>query len=166
MSIVAYTLGVAKRTEAFLAWTGFALAALGVAQAAGPAAPTQLTLEDFCSNEAILSPQLSPDGTRIAFATPIDGIFALALFHLDTGKVDLLVREGEGDITTVFWKSNDRLILNADLNAALNILAAGLAVSARGGSETIPAREPRTHPRVRRKPAGSTGIPVKAAFTA
>ena len=58
------------------------------------------------------------------------------------------------------------LHLNADLNAALNILAAGLAVTARGGSETIPANEPRTHPRVRRKPAGSTGIPVKAALAA
>jgi len=58
------------------------------------------------------------------------------------------------------------LNLNADVNAALNILAAGLAVSARGGSETIPANEPRTHPRVRRKPAGSTGIPAKAAFAA
>jgi len=56
--------------------------------------------------------------------------------------------------------------LNADLNAALNILAAGLAVSARGGSETIPARELRTHPRARHKPAGSTGIPVKAALAA
>jgi putative transposase len=56
--------------------------------------------------------------------------------------------------------------LNADLNAALNLLAAGLAASARGGSETTPAHEPRTHPRVRRKPAGSTGIPAKAACAA
>jgi putative transposase len=58
------------------------------------------------------------------------------------------------------------LNLNADLNAALNILAAGLAVSARGGSDTNPAGEPRTHPRVRRKAAGPTGIPVKAALAA
>jgi putative transposase len=58
------------------------------------------------------------------------------------------------------------LNLNADINAALNILAAGLAVTARGGSEKAPAREPRTHPRVRRKSAGSTGIPAKAAFAA
>jgi putative transposase len=58
------------------------------------------------------------------------------------------------------------LKLNADLNAALNILAAGLAVSARGGSENTPANEPRTHPRVRRKSAGSTGIPAKAALAA
>ena len=58
------------------------------------------------------------------------------------------------------------LKLNADINAALNILAAGLAVSARGGSETVPADEPRTHPRVRRKPAASTGIPAKAALAA
>lgn len=56
------------------------------------------------------------------------------------------------------------LNLNADHNAALNILAAGLAVSARGGSETFPAGEPRTHPRVRRKHAGPTGIPVKSAL--
>lgn len=58
------------------------------------------------------------------------------------------------------------LNLNADFNAALNILAAGLAVSARGGSETASAGEPRTQPRVRRKAAGSTGIPAKAVLTA
>jgi putative transposase len=58
------------------------------------------------------------------------------------------------------------LNLNADINAALNILAAGLAVTARGGSGNAPAHEPRTHPRVRRQPAGSTGIPAKAAFAA
>lgn len=53
---------------------------------------------------------------------------------------------------------------NADLNAALNIKAAGLAVSAQGGSEVTPARELRTHPRARkRKLPGSTGIPVKTA---
>jgi putative transposase len=55
------------------------------------------------------------------------------------------------------------LNINADINAALNILAAGLAVIARGGSGNAPADEPRTHPRVRRKSAGSTGIPAKAA---
>jgi IS605 OrfB family transposase len=58
------------------------------------------------------------------------------------------------------------LNINADINAALNILAAGLAVIARGGSENTPANEPRTHPRVRRKSAGSTGIPAKAALAA
>jgi putative transposase len=58
------------------------------------------------------------------------------------------------------------LNLNADLNAALNILAAGQAVSARGGSKNTSAHEPRTQPRVRRKSAGSTGIPAKAAFAA
>jgi hypothetical protein len=58
------------------------------------------------------------------------------------------------------------LNLNADINAARNILAAGLAVIARGGSEHTPAGEPRTHPRGRRKPAASTGIPAKAVQTA
>jgi hypothetical protein len=56
------------------------------------------------------------------------------------------------------------LDLGADTNAALNILAAGLAVSARGGSVVTPAREPRTHPRDRPLYAGSTGIPVKMTF--
>ncbi len=58
------------------------------------------------------------------------------------------------------------LNLNADLNAALNILAAGQAASARGGSKDTSAYEPRTQPRVRRKSAGSTGIPAKAALAA
>jgi len=56
---------------------------------------------------------------------------------------------------------------NADVNAAINILAAGQAVSAQGGSGTTPADELRTHPRARRrKSSGSTGIPAKAAQAA
>ena len=56
---------------------------------------------------------------------------------------------------------------NADLNAALNILAAGQAVTAQGGSGVAPADELRTHPR-RRPPArlAPTGIPAKAAAAA
>jgi putative transposase len=40
---------------------------------------------------------------------------------------------------------------NADYNASLNILAAGLAVSAQGGSEVTPAGELRTLPTARRR---------------
>jgi putative transposase len=56
---------------------------------------------------------------------------------------------------------------NADLNAALNILAAGQAVTAQGGSRVAPAGELRTHPR-RRLPRQSapTGIPIKTAAAA
>ena len=56
---------------------------------------------------------------------------------------------------------------NADLNAALNILAAGQAVTAQGGSGVTPADELRTHPRKRlqARPA-PTGIPIKAAAAA
>ena len=56
---------------------------------------------------------------------------------------------------------------NADLNAAINILAAGQAVTAQGGSGVTPADELRTHPRMRpRKRSGPTGIPAKAATAA
>ena len=53
---------------------------------------------------------------------------------------------------------------NADWNAAVNVLAAGQAVTAQGGLGVTPAFELRTHPRDR-KPSrsGSTGIPAKAA---
>ena len=71
----------------------------------------------------------------------------------------------------VGWDSRFNRILDwlnvdhsADVNAALNILAAALAVSARGGSGITPAREPRTQPRDRPLHAGSTGIPVKMTF--
>jgi len=57
--------------------------------------------------------------------------------------------------------------VNADINAAINILAAGQAVAAQGGSGVTPADELRTHPRDRRrKPPGSTGIPANAAQAA
>jgi len=53
---------------------------------------------------------------------------------------------------------------NADLNAALNILAAGQAVTAQGGSGITPAGELRTHPRIRpRKRLDPTGILAKPA---
>jgi putative transposase len=56
---------------------------------------------------------------------------------------------------------------HADLNAAINILAAGQAVTAQGGSGITPAGELRTHPRIRpRKRLAPTGIPAKAATTA
>ena len=56
---------------------------------------------------------------------------------------------------------------NADLNAAKNILAAGQAVSAQGGSGVTSAGELRTHPRSRlRKRSAPTGIPAKAASAA
>lgn len=54
--------------------------------------------------------------------------------------------------------------LNADHNAALNILAVGSIVIAQGGSKTISARELRTHPKARRasgvQPAGKTNLCV------
>ncbi len=53
---------------------------------------------------------------------------------------------------------------NADWNAAVNVLAAGQAVTAQGGLGFTPAVELRTHPRDRRPlRSGSTGIPAKAA---
>jgi putative transposase len=56
---------------------------------------------------------------------------------------------------------------NADWNAAVNILAAGQAVTAQGGVGTAPADELRTQPRVWWLIGpGSTGIPAKAAHAA
>ena len=56
---------------------------------------------------------------------------------------------------------------NADLNAALNILAAGQAVTAQGGSGVTPADELRTHPRKRLpRQFAPTGIPANAAAAA
>ena len=54
--------------------------------------------------------------------------------------------------------------LNADLNAAINILAAGQGRFCAGRLGVTPARELRTHPRSRlRKRPAPTGIPAKAA---
>lgn len=57
--------------------------------------------------------------------------------------------------------------LNADRNAALNILAAGLGRVCAGRLGVTPAGELRTHPRSPlRKQLGPTGIPAKAASAA
>jgi transposase len=56
---------------------------------------------------------------------------------------------------------------NADHNAALNILAAGLGRFWAGRLGVAPARELRTHPGSRlRKRSAPTGIPAKAASAA
>jgi hypothetical protein len=69
-------------------------------------------------------------------------------------------RREELDVTAGLFES-------PPLIAAINILAAGQAVAAQGGSGVTPADELRTHPRDRRrKPPGSTGIPAKAAQAA
>jgi putative transposase len=57
--------------------------------------------------------------------------------------------------------------INADHNAALNILAAGQGRVCAGRLGVTPAGELRTHPRSRlRKQPGPTGIPAKAASAA
>jgi len=64
-------------------------------------------------------------------------------------------RAAENRESEVFRCVSCGLQRSADHNAALNILAAGLAVAAQGGLGVTPARELRTHPRARTLPRPS-----------
>jgi dipeptidyl aminopeptidase/acylaminoacyl peptidase len=115
---------------ALCAWAAVALAG---GTEPGPAASP--TLEDFWADSAIESPQLSPDGTRIAFLTPTAGVYSIALFHLDTGNAELLVRAGKGDITTLFWKGNERIVYGGGSGSYK--LLANLSLAGKQGSRQL-----------------------------
>jgi hypothetical protein len=92
------------------ALVGPAAVALSLAHGAQPGVgPIEAGAELFCSPPAMSGADLSPDGTKLAFLTPNQGIVSLALFHLETGKAEILVR-ADNDIGSFFWKDDDRII--------------------------------------------------------
>ena len=67
------------------------------------------TLEDFCAGATIEDPELSPDGKQVAYLTFLQNKMALALFHLDTGRAEVLAQP-DSDIDSFFWKGNTKLL--------------------------------------------------------
>ncbi|RKX29342.1 MAG: hypothetical protein DRP71_16375, partial [Verrucomicrobia bacterium] len=75
----------------------------------------KLPLDTFFQPAAIARPQLSPDGSKIAFLVPVDQKMALGYIDRETQEANLVVRGTDENLMSFFWKGNDRLVFMADV---------------------------------------------------
>jgi dipeptidyl aminopeptidase/acylaminoacyl peptidase len=83
----------------------FALFASGLLRSAD--APP--SIESFFENDVIIAPSVSPDGSKIAYLASTGSDLGLAVYHLDTGKVEVLCRV-DSHTESICWKGNDRIL--------------------------------------------------------
>ncbi|MBS0663007.1 MAG: S9 family peptidase [Verrucomicrobia bacterium] len=95
-----------------------------LAEAAG-----QLPAKAFFSNDQVIAPQLSPDGSKIAFLFPLEDRRALGVYERATGNAYLVLKAPNESIDAVTWKGNEHLIAYADYhgNRAPDIILTDLA---------------------------------------
>jgi len=89
-----------------------ALFASGVLHSAE--APT--SIESFCDNDTVGDPSLSPDGTKLAYLTSTGRDLAIAVFHLDTGRGEVLCRV-DSRTDAFCWKDDSRILFVEDLGS-------------------------------------------------
>ncbi|HTH46128.1 MAG TPA: S9 family peptidase [Candidatus Limnocylindria bacterium] len=75
------------------------------------APPPKLPVEDFFRPPACAQGQLSPDGTKVAFAAADDWEKKLAVQDLKTGKVVRMAFDRLLELADFYWKGNDDLIV-------------------------------------------------------
>jgi dipeptidyl aminopeptidase/acylaminoacyl peptidase len=98
----------------FRTWaTVFCLSLLGQTGQAQDAAA--ITAAKFFDYPAISNVQISPDGRRLAFLSPLKDRVGIALMDLETGKVEPLVRAVDENIENFLWKGNDFILFIADV---------------------------------------------------
>ena len=77
--------------------------------------PPVLPLEAFFSLPTISAPELSPDGTKIAFLFPKDGKKALGLFDRKTNASRIILEGVKDSVEYFFWKGNEHIIFGGDV---------------------------------------------------
>lgn len=82
------------------------------ASASGKDAP--LPVKMFFGLPKVRQPQLSPDGTKIAFLLPHENRMALAVFDRKDGSARMILRGKDESLQGFFWKGNERLVFYAD----------------------------------------------------
>jgi len=85
----------------------------GMVRAATPAAP--LPIEAFFGLPAMRQPELSPDGSKIAFLFPKDGRLALGLFDRKTSEGRIILEAIKENVEFFFWKGNEHLVFGGDV---------------------------------------------------
>ncbi len=78
-------------------------------------AQKKLPLDTFFQPAAIARPQLSPDGSKIAFLVPVEQKMALGYIDRKTQEANLVVRGTDENLLSFFWKGNDHLVFMADV---------------------------------------------------
>lgn len=81
-----------------------------------PGQSALIPIENFFAEADIRSPELSPDGSRLAFLTTLGtGKVGIALMHTATGKVEPLVAAKDENIEYFLWKGNDHIVYAGDV---------------------------------------------------
>lgn len=94
----------------------FFVALLGAAAAASAETPApSVPLETFFSLPTIRDPQLSPDGSKLAFLFPKDGKLALGLFERKTSEGRIILEGVKENVEFFFWKGNERIVFGGDV---------------------------------------------------
>ncbi len=82
---------------------------------AAPVKPGPVPLEAFFGLPTIREPELSPDGSKIAFLFPKDGKLALGLFERKTGEGRIILEGVKENVEYFFWKGNAHIVFGGDL---------------------------------------------------
>lgn len=94
------------------------LAGLLLLLAAARATDVVIPIETFFSLPAIGNPELSPDGTKIAFLFPKDHRMALGLFDRKNNEARIVLEGVDESIAFFNWKGNEHFIFGADVNGS------------------------------------------------
>lgn len=87
----------------------------GTTSAPAETSTALVPLETFFSLPTIRDPQLSPDGTKLAFLFPKEGKLALGLFERKTSEGRIILEGVKENVEFFFWKGNDRIVFGGDV---------------------------------------------------
>ncbi|MBN1354988.1 S9 family peptidase [bacterium] len=71
-----------------------------------------IPLETIFGNPTRINPQISPDGTRLAYVAPLDGVLNVWIRNLETGEDQPLTRDTDRGVVFYFWAFTNRHIIH------------------------------------------------------
>ncbi len=88
------------------------MVALAAATSAGAIAAgvPRVPLSAFFDYPTVADPQISPDGTRIAYIAPYQGRTAVALYTIGHGPPEVAEAPTDGNVYSIQWKGKDHLL--------------------------------------------------------
>ena len=76
--------------------------------------PPKISVEDFFKNSEKRTFRISPDGSHIAYLSPIDSRMNIHVKSVDSDSVTEVTNVSDRDIAGYFWANNDRLVYAKD----------------------------------------------------